>query len=407
MQATTAAPGALGHESGTHAYSYQPARTPSEGTAMDVKSTDIALRNPPNAAIYYTTPGGAQAEALLTQWLTEALGLVKQLFGTEFPGRWYISQTSEDGQPCPSIDNTDLPNLGGLMQGRSSILAYAALVFDHGEHETLEFVRLKFARYGQDRGHLLLHQSIGFTTYDAATVSKATAAVIGMLSTMAATSEPVYGEVCPKWTAHEPSTRLDLLLRRTDTDSTRLATSLLRGYEWATLLNSALAEKLGGPEALRSSGAFDKVIEAGNSLILQATKTPQRFDTAAAQLVWNQLRPVLPAGIPKPIPLMDFNPLIMADAQTAEQIQPERPNASAAPQITDALAEELAQFSAIAVGNGWIFHAESGGDVPVVTGRLFPQTEIGLTKEGQQHLDQILRKHGIEPERPFINPSET
>jgi hypothetical protein len=71
----------------------------------------------------------------------------------------------------------------------------------------------------------------------------------------------------------------------------------LRGYTWVTLCSPDVAGRLGGPEALRASGAFHEVTELpGGRLLLRATPRLEQYTGDTAARVLRALAPVLPHG---------------------------------------------------------------------------------------------------------------
>nr|WSY55133.1 hypothetical protein OG999_36705 [Streptomyces sp. NBC_00886] len=71
----------------------------------------------------------------------------------------------------------------------------------------------------------------------------------------------------------------------------------LRGYAWGTVCSPDVAARLGGPEALRASGAFHEVTElAGGQLLLRATLRLEQYTGDAPARVLRALAPVLPHG---------------------------------------------------------------------------------------------------------------
>ncbi|OKJ52618.1 hypothetical protein [Streptomyces sp. CB02261] len=75
--------------------------------------------------------------------------------------------------------------------------------------------------------------------------------------------------------------------------------SRLRGYSWITVCSPGVASRLGGSEALRSSGAFSSVtplVDVG--LALQATEDMRDYTPDRIAMVYRQLQAVLPPGEP-------------------------------------------------------------------------------------------------------------
>jgi hypothetical protein len=77
------------------------------------------------------------------------------------------------------------------------------------------------------------------------------------------------------------------------------ARQLLRGYAWLTILPEEIGQRLGGLDALRSSGAFVEVehLDAGGYWC-RATPTIEQYDQAAAERVFDVVAPALPPGRP-------------------------------------------------------------------------------------------------------------
>ncbi len=74
---------------------------------------------------------------------------------------------------------------------------------------------------------------------------------------------------------------------------------VLRGYGWLTICAQELAERLGGAEALRATGAFHEVAQlAGGGVWLLATADFRQYDDDAVEPVFRALAPVLPTGTP-------------------------------------------------------------------------------------------------------------
>ncbi|MGH3189092.1 MAG: hypothetical protein ACRDOL_17845 [Streptosporangiaceae bacterium] len=72
---------------------------------------------------------------------------------------------------------------------------------------------------------------------------------------------------------------------------------VLRGYSWVTVVAAELAERLGGAEKLRASGAFYEVGELGSSLWLRATPAINDFNGERVRRVFDALAPVLLPGV--------------------------------------------------------------------------------------------------------------
>ena len=72
---------------------------------------------------------------------------------------------------------------------------------------------------------------------------------------------------------------------------------ILYGYSWVTIVPSQLAGRLGGPAAMRSSGAFSEVDELpGGAVWLRATPAINQFTGDRIRAVFEVLAPVLLTG---------------------------------------------------------------------------------------------------------------
>jgi hypothetical protein len=89
---------------------------------------------------------------------------------------------------------------------------------------------------------------------------------------------------------------------------------LLRNYGWLTVLGDEMAERVGGGDRLRASGAFVEVerLAAGGWWLL-ATKTWDEYGPEQANRLFELLAPVLPPGRPEPAPAA--NAVAMRDAR--------------------------------------------------------------------------------------------
>jgi hypothetical protein len=73
----------------------------------------------------------------------------------------------------------------------------------------------------------------------------------------------------------------------------------LRGYSWITLCSAGVAERLGGAQAVRDTGAFHEVsVMRGGGLLLQATEDIRDYHGERIVSVFNALRSVLPEEMP-------------------------------------------------------------------------------------------------------------
>jgi hypothetical protein len=139
---------------------------------------------------------------------------------------------------------------------------------------------------------------------------------LGFLREVAEDLNPSFGQLADD---SRGRTALDELLGRLRDQSVADSRRILRGYSWVTICAQELAERLGGAEALRGTGAFHAVEPLrGGGVWLRATERYQDYDEARIAAVFRALAPVLPAGKPTPPP--PFVPvtyrLVYEDAST-------------------------------------------------------------------------------------------
>jgi hypothetical protein len=121
------------------------------------------------------------------------------------------------------------------------------------------------------------------------------AAMVELAVRLGNATDLAYGQIT--FNDHGPGfcyTRLDFALHRDPYKSADESRTVLRGYEWITILPSQLLRAAGGADALRSSGAFVDVVELTHGALLRATNTPYEFTTTRATAVWEAVRPILP-----------------------------------------------------------------------------------------------------------------
>jgi hypothetical protein len=92
---------------------------------------------------------------------------------------------------------------------------------------------------------------------------------------------------------------------------------ILRGYPWVTICAPQIAERLGGVDALRASGAFFAVhVLPTSSVWLQATERLEDYQGDAMRRVFQTVAPVLPPGRPMPYVGEYLGRMIYEDART-------------------------------------------------------------------------------------------
>ena len=121
--------------------------------------------------------------------------------------------------------------------------------------------------------------------------------------TMAQRVDVSFGHVCDDDSGRGQTPLDEMLFRGGRILSITKGREVLRGYSWVTVVPAGLAQKLGGAQAMRASGAFAVVDELPfGGLWLQATRYFAEYDPAAVHRVFRALAPVLPAGQAKPKP---------------------------------------------------------------------------------------------------------
>jgi len=120
--------------------------------------------------------------------------------------------------------------------------------------------------------------------------------VFAFLRDMANLSNPVHGEIF--WGNHYSGVFEEALNLRPELTLPR-ARELLRGYAWLTILPEEIGRRLGGLDALRSSGAFVDVehLDAGGYWC-RATRNLDEYDQPAAERIFDVVAPTLPPGVP-------------------------------------------------------------------------------------------------------------
>lgn len=129
-------------------------------------------------------------------------------------------------------------------------------------------------------------------------------------------ADPVYAEISTT-NASFTDTELDRALRRAPADSLDRARVQLRGYAWVTVVPHELLHRLGTPESLARSGAVAEVRPlAGGGALLRATRKPEELDRVALAKLFRLLAPVLPPGMPRPLPGWGMPNVVAEDAAT-------------------------------------------------------------------------------------------
>jgi hypothetical protein len=84
-------------------------------------------------------------------------------------------------------------------------------------------------------------------------------------------------------------------------DTLPLSDSQVRGYSWLTVTSAGVLQRLGGINAVRTSGAFANAVELpSGGAVLQATPRLSEYEGQAVRRVFEALAPVLPTDTPWP-----------------------------------------------------------------------------------------------------------
>jgi hypothetical protein len=173
---------------------------------------------------------------------------------------------------------------------------------------------LHVVRFGAGR-HIKLQASVGFAQRSHL-VPCVVSALTELARRIADVTDLAYGEILRSAGNPAPVTLLDSALQRDPDASADASRCVLRGYEWVTVCPKELVLRLGGPEALRASGAFADVLPLPyGAVLLRATTSPEDYRTDRVHAVFRALAPVLPSGQPSQLPEHDFTRIVFADAR--------------------------------------------------------------------------------------------
>ncbi len=132
--------------------------------------------------------------------------------------------------------------------------------------------------------------------------------------------DPAYGQVGYVYgdrTALEECLYLHPVQEKSPDFTVPKARSVLRGYDWLTIVPAELAARLGGAAPLAESGSFAQVRElSGGGLWLLATDDFRDYGEPAVGRVFGAVAPVLPRLRPAQPPAytgVSYYPVVMAD----------------------------------------------------------------------------------------------
>ncbi|GAA1874278.1 hypothetical protein [Asanoa iriomotensis] len=131
------------------------------------------------------------------------------------------------------------------------------------------------------------------------------------------TADPAYAQISDR-VGSEVDTALEMFLSRSRISAAE-SRKALRGYAWVTVVPKELVDHLGGAAALARSDAvvLARPLSAGG-VLLQATPTAADFDDDALHRLFRLLAPVLPAGLPRPLPGWEGLPVVIEDARRVD-----------------------------------------------------------------------------------------
>ncbi|MGW4721882.1 hypothetical protein [Streptomyces sp. NPDC004291] len=137
--------------------------------------------------------------------------------------------------------------------------------------------------------------------------------LVDFLATALDGADPAFARI--DHLSFEETTDLEAALKRPHRQALRESRTLLRGYSWVTGLPTELAARLGGPTALKATGAFHTIHELhAGGLLLQSTETLAAYDHPHMKAVFHALAPVLPPGTPEEAPDRPTPRIVFEDA---------------------------------------------------------------------------------------------
>jgi hypothetical protein len=165
------------------------------------------------------------------------------------------------------------------------------------------------------RRHIKLQASVGFKERSGR-LPLVVPALVDLARRVGDVADPAYGEIVVNAQTLAPTTMLDGALYRGNEESARTSRTHLRGYEWVTVCPKELTARLGGPEAIWASRAFNQVVPlAQGGVLLRATDVPEEYRAEEIRRAFRALAPVLPPGQPCELPGHDLSRVVFADAR--------------------------------------------------------------------------------------------
>ncbi|MFF5450312.1 hypothetical protein ACFY40_03560 [Streptomyces sp. NPDC012950] len=234
---------------------------------------------------------------LLVHWFRTATDLLFPTGEREFSDSWALVTESIDGAREVRVRDVRAhwQRLAGALRPSPF---YAAAGF-HEPSSVDDSGRIGGVRAGCGGSHTELSAQVrgGERVADAAWCAH----LVDFLATALDGADPAFARI--DHLSFEETTDLEAALKRPRRQALRESRTLLRGYSWVTGLPAELAARLGGPTALKATGAFHAVHEIhARGLLLQATETLADYDHPHMKAVFHALAPVLPPGTPEEAP---------------------------------------------------------------------------------------------------------
>jgi len=141
--------------------------------------------------------------------------------------------------------------------------------------------------------------------------------VIDLITSFGASADLAYGQASANRVRQPMNPVLDLLLRRNPFESAAESRRWLRSYEWITVLNRQLYDRLGRSAGLDRSDAFESItpLAAGGGMF-QATEDVDEYGPLESRAVFEAFKPILPPGLPRANPTIDSELHTLEDAHS-------------------------------------------------------------------------------------------
>ncbi|MFI8400574.1 hypothetical protein ACIGG5_10095 [Streptomyces sp. NPDC085463] len=244
----------------------------------ETPSTDVTLR------ATLDERAAAPRGELLAHWFRTATDLLFSTGEGELSDSWALVTESIDGAQEVRVRDVRAhwPHLADALRPSPF---YAAAGFREPSSAD-DSGRIGGARAGRGGSHTELSAQLrgGERIADAAWCAH----LVDFLATALDGADPAFARI--DHLSFEETTDLEAALKRPQRQALRESRPLLRGYSWVTGLPTELAARLGGPTALKATGAFHAVHELhAGGLLLQATETLAAYDHPHMKAVFHAL----------------------------------------------------------------------------------------------------------------------